>query len=76
MATDRGEVFDPWLLDLFDEEVRRSPPAVTLDKPVMIMPGGTPPYRIEAAADEGALDSEPDGELEVMLDDSPPEETL
>jgi len=76
MATDRGEVFDPWLLDLFDEEVRRSPPAVTLDKPVMIMPGGTPPYRIEAAVDEGALDSEPDGELEVMLDDSPPEETL
>ena len=73
LAADRGEVFDPWLLELFAEEIRRAPPAVAVDRPVMIMPGGAVPYRLEPTAVEDTEDGTGD-ELEVMFDDAPPEE--
>ncbi len=77
LATARGEVFDPWLLELFDEEIRRDPPASGSDRPVMIVPAGSMPWRQEAAADDegeddGAFASE---DLEVLLDDRPHEDT-
>ena len=75
LAAARGEVFDPWLLDLFDEEVRREPPEAG-DRPVMIVPTGSLPWRLEA---EAAQDHDEDGfaneDLEVMLDESPREDT-
>jgi HD-GYP domain-containing protein (c-di-GMP phosphodiesterase class II) len=75
MATDRGEVFDPWLLDLFREQIQKSPPNVAADKPVMILPTGTVPYRIaEGEATQEGLDYDLGQELEVMLDEMPPEE--
>lgn len=75
MAEDRGEVFDPWLFDLFADEIRRDPPVVQSDRPVMIVPGGSAPYRVESSAlDEEGLDYDLGQELEVMLDEMPPEE--
>lgn len=75
MYADRGEVYDPWLLDLFAEEIRRSPPEVDVDRPVMILPVGSVPERLAEEAGE-SLDEDDGGhkELEVMLDDGPPED--
>ncbi|MCK5944484.1 MAG: HD domain-containing protein [Planctomycetes bacterium] len=70
----KGEVFDPWLVDLFCEEIRRAPP--TEDREVMIVPGDAMPWRVV----ETDYDDEEDGNaesqdvLEVMLDDFPFEE--
>lgn len=76
LAVARGEVFDPWLLDLFDEEIRREPPASGNDRPVMIVPTGSLPWRLEA---EAAFDHEDEAlgteDLEVLLDESPREDT-
>lgn len=77
LAAARGEVFDPWLLDLFDEEIRREPPAGGSDRPVMIVPSGSLPWRLEA---EAAYDHDDDGsfvaeDLEVMHDERPREDT-
>lgn len=73
MAEARGEVFDPWLLDVFDEEIRREPPAEGGDRPVMIVPAGSMPWRHAdaGAADEDGSDDADFGadELEVMLDE-------
>jgi polar amino acid transport system substrate-binding protein len=76
LAGARGEVFDPWLLDLFDEEIRREPPAGDSDRPVMIVPAGSLPWRLDAEAtgdvdDDGSFVAE---DLEVMHDDSPRED--
>jgi hypothetical protein len=72
----RGEVFDPWLLELFEEEIRREPPAAGSDRPVMIVPAGSLPWRREAEP-AYAVDDD-DGvaadDLEVMLDDTPRED--
>jgi hypothetical protein len=77
LASARGEVFDPWLLDLFDEEIRREPPAGGSDRPVMIVPSGSMPWRREgtmaAEVDDAA---EVDGDdLEVLLDERTHEES-
>lgn len=65
----KGEVFDPWLVDLFSEEIRTAPPQQ--DREVMIVPGGSMPWRVvEAEADEDDS-AESQAELEVMLDDFP-----
>ncbi|MBK8098670.1 MAG: HD domain-containing protein [Planctomycetes bacterium] len=73
----RGEVFDPWLLDLFVEELRKAPPVAIKDRPVMILPAGAMPARARAVErdDESSLvvDAEED-ELEVLTDDAPSEE--
>ncbi|MGE3172705.1 MAG: HD-GYP domain-containing protein [Planctomycetota bacterium] len=74
MAEDRGEVYDPWLLDLFAAEIRQAPPLPVSDRPVMILPSGSmPAARAPSPLDEG-LDYDLAAELEVMLDEMPPEE--
>lgn len=73
----KGEVFDPWLVELFAEEIERDPP-VSTDREVMIVPGSSLPWRTVDAddADDADDDSsdELQSELEVMLDDFPFEE--
>lgn len=71
----RGEIFDPWLVDLFAEEVRKDPPSASDEGEVMIVPGGAMPWRMasEDAVEED--DSVADGELEVMLDEPKQEDT-
>lgn len=75
LLEDRGEVFDPWLLDMFVEELRRAPPEIESDRAVMILPTGSVPTRRERAIDaDDGLDYDLGAELEVMLDDLPPED--
>ncbi len=75
MSEDRGEVYDPWLFDLFAEEVRRLPPEIDADRPVMILPSGSVPSRRTSAIEsDSGLDYDLGSELEVMLDELPPEE--
>ena len=77
----KGEVFDPWLVELFVEEIERDPPASS-DREVMIVPGGSLPWRTVDGDGDGddedeaviELNSELNRELEVMLDDFPFEE--
>ncbi len=74
LAKERGEVFDPWLVDVFAEEIRKAPPAVDADREVMIVPGGALPWRTataNAASDDDEDEDELGGaELEVLLDDT------
>jgi hypothetical protein len=75
LQSERGEAFDPWLVDLFAEVVQKAPPAPPNDRPVMIVPGGSLPWRSAAESDAIADEDEPDDEscgdeeLEVMLDE-------
>ncbi len=75
MAEDRGEAFDPWLFDLFADAVRMEPkdPPVASDedKAVMILPAGGLPAPKER---EDGLDYALGAELDVMLDELPPED--
>ena len=76
LAAARGEVFDPWLCELFDEEIRREPPSGG-DRPVMIVPAGSMPWRSgEAVAefDDDADDDFATDELEVLHDERRPED--
>ena len=68
-------MFDPWLVELFVEEIERDPPTSD-DRDVMIVPGGALPWRtVDADGDEEDDSSaELQSELEVMLDDFPFEE--
>lgn len=77
-------VFDPWLLEMFVAEVRTAPPATAEDRPVMIVPSGSLPWRtnLDAEAEATADDEGADlvcEDLEVMTDvmteERPPEET-
>ncbi|MEO6595316.1 MAG: HD domain-containing phosphohydrolase [Planctomycetota bacterium] len=73
----RGEVFDPWLLDLLVEEIEKDPPATSSDRPVMIVPAGSMPWRTAAAEqcdDEETAMADDGCELEVMLDETQHEE--
>ncbi|MFY7950513.1 MAG: hypothetical protein ACOVRP_14965, partial [Gemmatimonas sp.] len=78
LAKERGEVFDPWLVDVFAEEIRKAPPAVDADREVMIVPGGALPWRTattNAASDDEEDEDDLGGpELEVLLDDTQREE--
>ena len=74
LAKERGEAFDPWLVDLFAEEIQKAPPTVDADREVMIVPGGALPWR-SATADAASDDEEDDDglggpELEVLLDEN------
>ena len=71
MGDARGEVFDPWLFELFVEEIQKQPPDQGDGRPVMIVPAGSMPWRPEdAPADDVEGDDElEDDELEVMLDE-------
>lgn len=76
LADDRGEVFDPWLLELFGQELQKAPPQPD-DRPVMISPAGVVALRAAVgdidsriAAELGDdLDLDPSADLELMLDD-------
>ena len=66
----RGEVFDPWLVDLLAEEVKKAPPT-DADREVMIVPAGAMPWRSGNAQAEAEDDDDDEvgGDLEVMLDE-------
>lgn len=67
----KGEVFDPWLVELFVEEIQRDPP-VSNDREVMIVPSGSLPWRtVDGEDDDDDLNADVQSELEVMLDDFP-----
>ena len=69
MGKARGDVFDPWLLDLFSEEIAKEPPELTSsDRNVMIVPGGTSPWRTLSTEEEVADEGEPE-QLEVLIDE-------
>ena len=68
----RGEVFDPWLVDLFREAIEKDPPEAALDAPVMIVPGGTEPWSAMQGEFAGEDDDNADDfaeELEVLADE-------
>ena len=65
----KGEVFDPWLVELFVEEIQANPPASDA-RDVMIVPGGSLPWRRIAEDDDDAF-AESQSDLEVLLDDFP-----
>ena len=74
LQRERGEVFDPWLVDLFVEEVEKAPPVPANDRPVMIVPGGNLPWRSAAEVGETPDEADDDDlrdedELEVMQDE-------
>jgi hypothetical protein len=76
---DRGETFDPWLVDLFEEEIRRSPMPRGDSETVTISAGGAVPYKLTQVDPEEEEDpmeaatlywtEEFDSELEVFGDD-------
>lgn len=69
LAKARGDVFDPWLVDLLTEEVTKEPPTAT-DREVMIVPAGAMPWRAgHAEAVEEDDDELVADDLEVMLDE-------
>lgn len=75
----KGEVFDPWLVELFVEEIQKSPPAAVGDRAVMIVPAGAMPWgeqrlTAEDGADEADEDYGVDADLEVLADDDRGEE--
>jgi response regulator RpfG family c-di-GMP phosphodiesterase len=80
MAEERGEAYDPWLFDLFAECVRALPveaAAAESDgadaKAVMILPAGSLPNATQNEREEG-LDYDLGAELEVLLEELPPED--
>jgi HD-GYP domain-containing protein (c-di-GMP phosphodiesterase class II) len=83
LAQARGDVFDPWLVDLFAEEIRRDPPVVASDREVMIVPGGAMPWHAEALGDDDLDDDDDDrdggggaDDLEVVVDEREREDLL
>ncbi len=69
LTTARGEIFDPWLVDMFAEEVRKDPPTAGGETEVMIVPGGAMPWRMAEDDSVDEDDAVDDGELEVMIDE-------
>jgi hypothetical protein len=69
----RCDVFDPWLLDLFGEEITKDPPETAEDRDVMIVPGGGMPWR-ELPTEEEVVDLNEPEQLEVLIDEITREE--
>ena len=65
LSEDRGEHFDPWLLDLFEEEVRKAPVPKNASHQVMISAAGVLPYK--AVQGDWVIDRFPEGEDEEMI---------
>ena len=65
----KGEVLDPWLVELFADEIRRAPPQH--DREVMIVAGSATPWRMIDSDAEDGVDAEGDSDLELMLDEDP-----
>ncbi len=82
LREDRGVHFDPWLLDLFEEEIRKSPIPRGVDRPVMISAEGVIPskaaeeQREESEEDTANLTELSESEIELMVDDGKQEEEL
>jgi HD-GYP domain-containing protein (c-di-GMP phosphodiesterase class II) len=82
LREDRGVHFDPWLLDLFEEEIRKDPLPSRVDQPVMISTEGVVPYkmaeesRCEPEEDMRNLGALEESEVELMADDGGEEEEL
>jgi HD-GYP domain-containing protein (c-di-GMP phosphodiesterase class II) len=75
MSEDRGEIYDPWLFDLFAQAIQEDSQHVQELRDVMILPVSGVPRRVDSAAvDEEDLDYDLGQELELMLEDMPPEE--
>ncbi|MHC5073062.1 MAG: HD-GYP domain-containing protein, partial [Planctomycetota bacterium] len=79
LQEDRGEHFDPWLLDLFEEEIRKAPVPEPRNQ-VMISQAGVLPYK--AAQEDWLIDRVPADEdddlstwaetgLDVVSEDAP-----
>ncbi|MFK7741499.1 MAG: HD-GYP domain-containing protein [Planctomycetota bacterium] len=65
----KGEVFDPWLVDVLVDEIRREPP-VEDDREVAIVPAGAMPWSlVDGENDEDDVVSE--GDLELLREDFP-----
>jgi len=62
-------VFDPWLVELFAEEIHKAPPVVATDRPVMIVPGGSMPWHTASPSHDEQDQDEDAGEIEVLSDD-------
>jgi HD-GYP domain-containing protein (c-di-GMP phosphodiesterase class II) len=60
LCEDRGEHFDPWLLDLFEEEIRKAPMPKNPSHQVMISAAGVLPYK--AVQGDWVIDRFPEGE--------------
>ncbi len=86
LSEDRGEHFDPWLLDLFEEEIRKAPVPKNPSREVTISMAGVLPYKavqeervVERSAESGnrELDEElirlGQAELDVVPEESPVE---
>lgn len=65
----KGEVLDPWLVELFTEEIRRAPPQH--DREVMIAAGSATPWRMIDSDAEDGVDAEGASDLELILDEDP-----
>ncbi len=83
LREDRGEHFDPWLFDLFEELIRRSPTPEDSSRAVVLAPVGVAAYKageptelqreLEASqAEEDDLFSSTGSELEVLGNDDEP----
>jgi HD-GYP domain-containing protein (c-di-GMP phosphodiesterase class II) len=77
LRDDRGTHFDPWLLDLFEEEIRKRPLPARPVRPVMISTSGVVPYKVAEPSKPAEAEVEvappDDGELELLLDGDAPE---
>jgi HD-GYP domain-containing protein (c-di-GMP phosphodiesterase class II) len=79
LARQRGEIFDPWLVDVLATELERDPPPIEVDREVAVMPAAAtlfwPP--VAEFGDDVAEDDEDDAidELEVLLDDQDGDKT-
>ncbi|MFM1870651.1 MAG: hypothetical protein RL398_73 [Planctomycetota bacterium] len=72
LTRQRGEMFDPWLVDVLAAELERDPPPVEVDREVAVVPATStlfwPP--VEALAEDPAEDDDDAiDELEVLLDE-------
>ncbi len=67
MAAERGEAFDPWLLDLFVQEIAKAPPTRG-DRPVMISAAGVVALQTAVGGLGGDFALEPDDDLDASAE--------
>jgi HD-GYP domain-containing protein (c-di-GMP phosphodiesterase class II) len=68
LREDRGTHFDPWLLDLFEEEIRREPMPARPLRPLVISTEGVLPYKAaEELADGESADEDVAGDEDLAL---------
>lgn len=62
MHEDRGEHFDPDLLDLFEEEIRKAPTPTNRQSRVLISSAGVVPYKLAEEPSSGWIEEQEDPE--------------